>query len=375
MDIEDIMNTIDFILSYVVWSPNPAVFPSFERLRWYSLLFAMGFIISQQIMFYIYRKEGEDEKLVDRLTIYMVLATIIGARLGHVLFYEPEKYLSNPIDILKVWEGGLASHGAAVAILFALYLYARNVPSQSYLWVVDRIVIVVAMVGAMIRIGNLMNSEIGGKPTGSDSGFVFARDAEEILETMRIPVLSVDAYKPENRSAELTGNGIVPVNFDIRIEKGGFSEADLRTALETDVKYVLTRFRSSQKYLAESPESPLNFDLMDKGDHYLATIYTFGIARYPTQIYEAVTYFIIFLFLYFMWQKYKSRLPDGLFLGLFLISVFGMRFVWEFLKENQVEFEENLTFNMGQALSIPLVIGGLILVILALKRGFKPEKS
>ncbi|MGY6741127.1 MAG: prolipoprotein diacylglyceryl transferase [Cecembia sp.] len=369
------MNTIDFILSYVVWSPNPAVFPSFERLRWYSLLFAMGFIISQQIMFYIYRKEGEDEKLVDRLTIYMVLATIIGARLGHVLFYEPEKYLSNPIDILKVWEGGLASHGAAVAILFALYLYARNVPSQSYLWVVDRIVIVVAMVGAMIRIGNLMNSEIGGKPTGSDSGFVFARDAEEILETMRIPVLSVDAYKPENRSAELTGNGIVPVNFDIRIEKGGFSEADLRTALETDVKYVLTRFRSSQKYLAESPESPLNFDLMDKGDHYLATIYTFGIARYPTQIYEAVTYFIIFLFLYFMWQKYKSRLPDGLFLGLFLISVFGMRFVWEFLKENQVEFEENLTFNMGQALSIPLVIGGLILVILALKRGFKPEKS
>lgn len=375
MDIEDIMNTIDFILSYVVWSPNPAVFPSFERLRWYSLLFAMGFIISQQIMFYIYRKEGEAEKLVDRLTIYMVLATIIGARLGHVLFYEPEKYLSNPIDILKVWEGGLASHGAAVAILFALYLYARKVPSQSYLWVVDRIVIVVAMVGAMIRIGNLMNSEIGGKPTGSDSGFVFARDAEEILETMRIPVLSVDAYKPENRSAELTGNGIVPVNFDIRIEKGGFSEADLRTALETDVKYVLTRFRSSQKYLAESPESPLNFDLMDKGDHYLATIYTFGIARYPTQIYEAVTYFIIFLFLYFMWQKYKSRLPDGLFLGLFLISVFGMRFVWEFLKENQVEFEENLTFNMGQALSIPLVIGGLILVILALKRGFKPEKS
>jgi len=375
LDIEDIMNTIDFILSYVVWSPNPAVFPSFERLRWYSLLFAMGFIISQQIMFYIYRKEGEAEKLVDRLTIYMVLATIIGARLGHVLFYEPEKYLSNPIDILKVWEGGLASHGAAVAILFALYLYARKVPSQSYLWVVDRIVIVVAMVGAMIRIGNLMNSEIGGKPTGSDSGFVFARDAEEILETMRIPVLSVDAYKPENRSAELTGNGIVPVNFDIRIEKGGFSEADLRTALETDVKYVLTRFRSSQKYLAESPESPLNFDLMDKGDHYLATIYTFGIARYPTQIYEAVTYFIIFLFLYFMWQKYKSRLPDGLFLGLFLISVFGMRFVWEFLKENQVEFEENLTFNMGQALSIPLVIGGLILVILALKRGFKPEKS
>jgi phosphatidylglycerol---prolipoprotein diacylglyceryl transferase len=369
------MLTLEGILNYIVWSPNPAVFSGFERLRWYSLLFALGFIISQQIMLYIYRKEGEDEKLVDKLTIYMVLSTIIGARLGHVLFYEPEKYLSNPIDILKVWEGGLASHGAAIAILFALYLYAKKVPSQSYLWVVDRIVIVVAMTGALIRVGNLMNSEIGGKPTTSDSGFVYARDAEEILETLRIPVASVEAYKPKERAGELKGNGIVPVNFDIKIEKGGYSEADLKTAIETDVKYVLTRFRSSQKYLAENPDSPLNFDLIDQGDHYLVSVYTFGVARYPTQIYEAVSYLIIFLVLFWMWQKYKSRIPDGLFLGLFLISVFGMRFIWEFLKENQVEFEEELTLNMGQALSIPLVLIGIILVILALKKGFKPVEN
>ncbi|WP_304518233.1 prolipoprotein diacylglyceryl transferase [Cecembia rubra] len=369
------MDTIDFILSYVVWSPNPAVFPSFERLRWYSLLFAFGFIISQQVMFYIYRKEGHDERLVDKLTIYMVLATIIGARLGHVLFYEPEKYLSNPIDILKVWEGGLASHGAAIAILLALYMYSRKVPGQSYLWVVDRIVIVVAMTGAMIRIGNLMNSEIGGKATDSDSGFVFARDTEEVLETLRIPVTDVKAYKPEDRNSELGGNGIVPVNFDIKIEKGGYREVDLRTALESDVKYVLTKYRSSQKYLAENPETPLNFDLTDKGDHYLATIYTFGIARYPTQIYEAVTYFIISLILLGIWQKYQSRLPDGLFLGLFLISVFGMRFVWEFLKENQVDFEDGLSLNMGQTLSIPLVIGGIILIFFAWKKGLKPKQG
>jgi phosphatidylglycerol---prolipoprotein diacylglyceryl transferase len=369
------MLTLEGILNYIVWSPNPAVFSGFERLRWYSLLFALGFIISQQIMFYIYRKEGEDEKLVDKLTIYMVLSTIIGARLGHVLFYEPEKYLSNPIDILKVWEGGLASHGAAIAILFALYLYAKKVPSQSYLWVVDRIVIVVAMTGALIRVGNLMNSEIGGKPTESDSGFVYARDAEEILETLRIPVVPVDAYKPKDRTAELTGNGIVPVNFDIKVEKGGFSEADLKTAIETDVKYVLTRFRSSQKYLAENPETPLKYNLKDQGDHYLVSVYTFGVARYPTQIYEAVSYLIIFLVLFWMWQKYKSRIPDGLFLGLFLISVFGMRFIWEFLKENQVEFEDDLTLNMGQALSVPLVAIGIILVILALKKGFKPGEN
>lgn len=303
----------------------------------------------------------------------MVLATIIGARLGHVLFYEPEKYLSNPIDILKVWEGGLASHGAAIAILFALYLYARKIPTQSYLWVVDRIVIVTAMTGALIRLGNLMNSEIGGMPTGTDSGFVYAWDTKEILQTLKIPVADVKAYKPADRLQESTGNGIVPVNFDIYIEKGGYSEADLSRALETDVKYVLTRFNSSKKYLAESPDTPLNFDLKDKGEYYVATVRTFGVTRYPTQIYEALTYFIIFLVLLGLWFKFKSGLPDGLLLGMFLVLVFGMRFLWEYLKENQVEFEEGMALNMGQWLSIPLVAVGLVLIILALKKGFKKQ--
>ena len=366
---------IEGILNYVVWSPDPAVFSGFERLRWYSLFFALGFIISQQIMIYMFRKEGQNEQLVDKLTIYMVLATIIGARLGHVLFYEPEKYLSNPIDILKVWEGGLASHGAAIAILIALYMYSKKTPGQSYLWVVDRIVIVVAMTGALIRVGNLMNSEIGGKETGTDSGFVFARDTEEALETLRVPIIDVSAYKPAERENELVGNGIVPVNFDIKIEKGSYDEADLRKALESDVKYVLTNFRSSQKYLAEDPSSDLNFELTDQGSYYLATIRTFGKSRYPTQIYEALTYLLIFISLFLIWNKYKERLPDGLFLGLFLISVFGFRFIWEYFKENQVEFEEGLTLNMGQTLSIPLVIGGIVLIYLAAKKGLKQEKE
>lgn len=365
---------INNVLEYVVWSPNPAIFSSFERLRWYSLLFALGFIISQQIMIYIFRKEGHDERLVDKLTIYMVIATILGARLGHVLFYEPERYLSSPLDILKVWEGGLASHGAAIGILFALWLYVRKVPTQNYLWVVDRIVIVVAMTGALIRMGNLMNSEIGGKPTGNDSGFVFARDTEEILETLKLPISNIEGYEPEERKGELTGNGIVPVNFRIEISKGGYEEQDLRSAIETDVKYVLTQFRSSKNYLSEDPSTALDYTLTDRGDHYLVTVKTFGIAKYPTQIYEALSYFIIFLCLLAGWFKYKERLPDGLYLGLFLISVFGMRFIWEFLKENQVEFEENLALNMGQTLSIPLVIVGIALVIYALKNGLKPEK-
>src|SRR5690606_19927755 len=158
-----------------------------------------------------------------------------------------------------------------------------------------------------------------------------------------------------------TGNGIVPVNFDLEIAKGGYEEQDLKTALEIDVKYVLTQFRSSKEHLSEDPATPLDYSLQDKGDHYLVTVKTFGIAKYPTQIYEAVSYFLIFLCLLAGWIKYKEQLPDGLYLGLFLISVFGMRFIWEFFKENQVEFEQNLTFNMGQSLSLPLVIAGIVL--------------
>ncbi|GGZ27189.1 hypothetical protein GCM10007049_19950 [Echinicola pacifica] len=365
---------INTIIDYIVWSPNPAVFPAIERIRWYSLLFALGFILSQQIILYIFKKEGHDERLVDKLTIYMVLATIIGARLGHVLFYEPEKYLSNPIEILKVWEGGLASHGAAFAILFSLWLYVRNTPTQRYLWVVDRIVIVVAMTGALIRLGNLMNSEIGGKETGSDYGIVYARDTEEILMTLNAPVEDVSAYKPSDRDQEDNGDGRVPVNFDLEIAKGSYSEADLRRTIEADVKYVLTKFRSSTKYMAESQDSPLDYSLTDEGDHYLVTVKTFGLSKHPTQIYESISYFIIFLVLFGLWRKHKENLPDGLLLGIFLVSVFGMRFVWEFFKENQVDFEEELTLNMGQSLSIPLVIAGVVLIFRALKKG-NPSKS
>jgi prolipoprotein diacylglyceryltransferase len=366
---------LSFILSYIVWDPSPAVFDGFDRLRWYSLLFALGFIISQQFMVYFFRKEGQNENLVDKLTIYMVLATILGARLGHVLFYEPEKYLSNPIDILKVWEGGLASHGAAVAILFALWLYSKRTPGQSYLWVVDRIVIVTAMTGAMIRVGNLMNSEIGGKDTGTDSGIVYARDTEDVLQALKVPIVSIEAYKPEDRNDELQGNGIVPVNFDLVISKGNFTKEDLSGILAQDIKYALTRFNSSKEYLAEPVETPLNFEIVERPVDYLVTVKTFGRAKYPTQIYEAASYFVIFLILLGLWVKYKSRLPEGLLLGLFLISVFGMRFVWEFFKEVQVDFEQSMQFNMGQLLSIPLVLIGVVLIALALKKGFKEEKS
>src|SRR6478609_5268454 len=178
------------LFSYIIWNASPDIFtlpiPFIDKeltLRWYGLLFALGFLISQQILYYIFKKEGKPEKDVDTLTIYMVIATIIGARLGHVLFYEPERYLSNPVDILKIWEGGLASHGAAIGILFALWLYSRKkFVGQNYLQTLDRIVILVCLTGALIRFGNFFNSEILGKPTDNPLGIVFMNRVTESIE-------------------------------------------------------------------------------------------------------------------------------------------------------------------------------------------------
>ncbi|MEM9980874.1 MAG: prolipoprotein diacylglyceryl transferase [Bacteroidota bacterium] len=174
------INMLSTVLLEIVWNVDPEIFnfSLFGReisIRWYGLLFATGFIVGQYILGRIFKIEGKTERDLEILSFYVVIATVIGARLGHCLFYDPEYYLSNPIEILKVWEGGLASHGATIGILTALYLYARKRPDQSFLWVVDRIVIVVALGGMLIRLGNLMNSEIIGSPTEAPWAFVFLR--------------------------------------------------------------------------------------------------------------------------------------------------------------------------------------------------------
>ena len=129
---------------------------------------------SQQVMFWIFGQEKRPVKDVEKLTVYMVAATVIGARLGHCLFYNPVHYLSNPLEIIKIWEGGLASHGGALGIILAIYLFSRKYPQYPMLWMVDRLVIVVALTGAMIRTGNFFNSEMEGKLTNSDFGVVYA---------------------------------------------------------------------------------------------------------------------------------------------------------------------------------------------------------
>lgn len=264
------------ILAIIPWDVDPEIF-SIGRfaVRWYGLLFASSFLFGYIIFRRIFKNEGLGEDVLDKLTIYMAIGTIAGARLGHCLFYEPAYYLANPLEILAVWHGGLASHGAAIGILLALWLFVRKV-KKPYMWILDRIVIVVALAGFFIRTGNLMNSEIYGIETTLPWGFVFLRNGESA-------------------------------------------------------------------------------------------------PKHPTQIYEALAYLGVFILLFRLYWRRKGEFTHGILFSLFLILVFAFRFFVEYVKEDQVAFEAGMKLNMGQWLSIPFVISGLVLLWLSFKGKFTPE--
>lgn len=220
-------------------------------------------------MYFIYKKDERSQKEVDDLTIYMLIATVVGARLGHVLFYDPSYYFQNPQTILMVWEGGLASHGGVIGVLIALYVFARK-KNVSYLWVLDRISIVAALIFCMIRLGNLMNSEMIGIPTTQPWGFIFT---------------SKDA-----------------------------------------------------------------------------------IPRHPAQLYEAMHYFIWFIILLWIWYRLRNSMKSGILFSWSLIILFSLRFIDEFFKINQEQFEDGMILNMGQLLSAPFILAGIALLLLIYRK-------
>jgi prolipoprotein diacylglyceryl transferase len=258
----------------IEWNVSPEIFSLGPlTVRWYGVLFAVSFVVGFQIMSWIFHKENRPEKDLNDMIWHMIIGTVAGARLGHCMFYNPNFYLTHPIEILKVWQGGLASHGAAVGILIALYFYSRKKNNQPYLWVLDRIVITVAFGGFLIRMGNLFNSEIVGKPTDLPWAFLFPYDKEHAL-----------------------------------------------------------------------------------------------VPRHPTQIYEAIAYLVTFLILFFYYKKKGGEFKPGFIFGLFLVFVFAFRFFVEFLKENQSLFEKDMSLNMGQILSIPLILLGFFFIFRRLKK-------
>jgi len=248
------------------WNINPEIVNfGFLAIRWYGLLFASSFLIGSFIGSWIFKRENKPPESLDRILIYMLLGTVIGARLGECLFYNPAYYLANPLEIFKIWKGGLASHGAGIGLFISTLIYSRKTPGQSYIWILDRGCIVVALSGSFIRLGNLFNSEIIGKPTKATWGFVFER---------------ID-----------------------------------------------------------------------------------NIPRHPTQLYESFIYLIIFLILITIYRYMNLDKLPGLLIGLFLILVFCARIGVEILKENQVAFESGLVLNMGQFLSIPMILIGIFVLV------------
>ncbi|MDE6497336.1 MAG: prolipoprotein diacylglyceryl transferase [Muribaculaceae bacterium] len=166
------------MLNYIVWDASPEIITWPITVRWYGLMFAIGFWIGFNVVARMFRHEGAPEKWMSSLLIYVAVATVVGARLGHVFFYQWDYYSQHPLKILATWEGGLASHGGAIGIIVAVLLYSRFVTHRSALWTFDRLTVAIPLVGGLIRIGNLMNSEIFGHATTLPWGFMFPRSEE-----------------------------------------------------------------------------------------------------------------------------------------------------------------------------------------------------
>lgn len=363
-------------LSYIIWNTSPEIFyvGSFS-LRWYGLLFATGFLISQQLLYYIYRKEGKPEKDVDTLTIYMVVATIIGARLGHVIFYQPELFLEAPLSIFLPFEfspfrftglQGLASHGGAIGILFALWLYSRKKkPGQNYLQVLDRIVILVALTGCLIRFGNFFNSEIIGKPTDLPFGVVFINPVTKTFarESERNPVEEVEIAR--NEELPVGAHGRVPIHVYLF-----FKPQTSRAEAERYVNYEARSYLNQLNEFVDAGQ--MSYQVIEETPgSFVARINCFGIARHPAQLYESISSLLLFAFLFWFWSRKKGETPQGQIFAMFMVILWTLRFLYEFLKENQVSFEDQLPINMGQILSIPLIAVGVFLLI----RTFRNSKT
>lgn len=266
-------------LLQIVWEVSPEIFSIGSlSIRWYGLFWALSFYLGYEIISRMYKRDGVSYKEVDKLFIYMAIGSIVGARLGHCFFYDFNYYISNPVEIFMIWQGGLSSHGGAIGIVLALYYFKKNVSSKSYLWVLDRVVVPVTLAAFFIRMGNLMNSEIYGHETSLPWGFIFSLRGETV-------------------------------------------------------------------------------------------------AKHPTQIYEAFGYLVLLVALLGLYIKKGKKLPDGFLTGIFAISMFTLRFLIEFLKEIQSPFEENMLLNMGQILSIPAVISGILILRYALKSKEKKLKE
>ncbi|MBL7559971.1 prolipoprotein diacylglyceryl transferase [Olleya sp. YSTF-M6] len=287
------------------------------KIHFYSLMWIAAFVIGHAIMKRIFKREKVNLEFLDPLFIYTVLATMLGARLGHVIFYQPELIGQDPLSVILPFKfvggfefqgfQGLASHGAAIGIIIGMYLYRKKYQYKSMMWILDRIVIPVASGAVFIRIGNFINSEIIGKITDSDFGVRFVQEYYNKYEI---------------------------------VQKTGIK----------DVK----------KAYASITDNPNMASLLEAVPF-----------RHPAQLYESFSYIFVFLILWFVYTKTTKKDQTGFLFGLFLILLWSVRFFVEFVKEPQGdEFINWFGLNTGQWLSVPFILIGLYFMFI-----FKPKTT
>ena len=298
----------------IVWNPSEGIDLGFFVIRFYSLMFVIAFGLGWYIMKNIFERENESVDKLDTLFIWTVLATLVGARLGHVLFYDWEYYRNHLLEIFLPFRfspnfeftgfQGLASHGAAISIIITMYYYSKTILKRPQMWILDRIVIPVSSGAIFVRLGNFFNSEIVGKETDSAFGIKFIRD-------YFTPNDAVNATKIANP-------------------------------------------KEAYNAIATSPQFG---DLLQQVP-----------VKHPAQLYEAVSYVFVFALLFFLYWKTNAREKSGYLFGLFLVLLWTVRFIVEYVKESQGGFESALgLFSTGQWLSIPFILVGLYFVFTAEK--------
>ncbi len=304
------------IFSKIIWNPVEGIDLGFFVIRFYSLMFVVAFSLGWYLMKRIYIRENISMEKLDSIFIYAVVATLIGARLGHVFFYDWEYYKNHLLEIILPFRfkpefefigfQGLASHGAAIGIIIAMYYYSKNVIKKHILWVLDRVVIPVAFGGIFVRLGNFFNSEIIGKESGdSPFGVKFIRD-----------------YYGEREVIQKTG---------------------------------IKKVNEAYNAIVENPEFS---SLLDAVPY-----------RHPAQLYEAFGYIFVAIILWLIYWKTDKRNNLGFIFGAFLILLWTVRFIVEYVKKSQGGFEESLgVFSTGQWLSIPFIVAGIFFVVRSLKK-------
>ena len=363
-----------FIKSFSLWSflwdPDLFIFESsFFSLRWYSVLFAIGFVIGRFIVVRSYKLENGYDLTVDLQMVYMVIGILMGSRIGHILFYEPSLLNKNFFELFFFWQSGLASHGAAVGIILSMGFYSYYIHKEGFFFrlkdrlrrgydyyqVMDRMIIAVALGCSLIRIGNFINSEIIGKPTERNYGVIFTKPVENQIKN-QLPFVKEVTFT-ETGQFQKEGRPILKTSIIFKNEL--YMESRIRKSIKKSLGFILPVNTHVGSHVINPLGSKVEHSFVRTPNSFELHLETVGIYRHPSQIYEAITYGLIWLLIYFIYNKHRKKLRPGSLFGLFLITIFTARFLLEFFKENQVAFENNLYLNMGQFLSIPLFLYGI----------------